>query len=75
MATTRQAAEGRIGAIIGPTLAWACRSAWLLDQVVIHVIQVLLGAGTPWFRGAPLDLKKLAVTSTGDVTNFLFAPV
>ena len=53
------------GAAIGSAL-----DAGLLDALTLHLVSVVLGAGTPHFTGgAPRTLVRRSVTSTSTATH------
>ncbi len=70
--TVKAAAGDRYVAIIGPTTAKEVLDAGLLDEVLVHVIPVLLGDGVRLFDqpgGAVVKLEQISVTHTDKVTN------
>ena len=78
IAAARSAAAGKMVVVIGPTLGSALMRAGLVDQLVLHVMPVLLGAGRPLYApadGPPLQLEAQSVTTVGEVTNFIFRPI
>lgn len=78
VAMAKRVAKGRMVVIIGPTLASALLREGLVDQVVIHVVPVLLGAGRPLFDpvgGPAAKLERVHVSEAGQITNFVFRPL
>lgn len=59
------------GALVGSALA-----AGLVDELVLHLAPVVLGAGTPLFRGgAPCALEQRSVVATASATHLTYAVV
>ena len=73
VATARRAAGGKMVVIIGPTLAAAMFRQGLVDQLLIHLVPVLLGKGKPLFGkgGEPLPFKLIHSSQAGQVTNLI----
>jgi dihydrofolate reductase len=78
VAKAKATAQGKMVVIIGPTLGSALLRAGLVDQLVLHMVPVLLGAGRPLYAPAeepPVRLEMQATSLAGQVTNFIFRPV
>jgi dihydrofolate reductase len=76
VATAAAAAAGKDVIVFGANLAVQCLRAGLLDEIVIHLVPVLLGGGvrlidTPDF--APIALERTLVATSGPVTDLRFA--
>jgi dihydrofolate reductase len=72
VATARAAAADQYVAVLGATTARRCLEAGLLDEVLVHVVPVLLGDGTRLFErpgGSPVELEWIARSEAGPVTN------
>jgi dihydrofolate reductase len=62
--------------IFGANLAAQCIRATLLDELVVHVVPVLLGAGVRLFDAAELDpvrLTRTVLESSGQITDLRFS--
>jgi dihydrofolate reductase len=76
VAEAANAADGKDVIIFGANLAVQCLRAGLLDEIVIHLVPVLLGAGvrlidTPDF--GPVALERTLVASSDQITDLRFA--
>jgi dihydrofolate reductase len=76
VATATGAAAGKNVIVFGANLAVQCLRAGLLDEIVIHLVPVLLGDGvrlidTPDL--APVALERTLVATSGQVTDLRFA--
>jgi dihydrofolate reductase len=76
VAEAANAADGKDVIIFGANLAVQCLRAGLLDEIVIHLVPVLLGAGvrlidTPDF--GPVALERTLVASADQITDLRFA--
>jgi len=75
VATARTAANGKNVVIFGANLAQQCLREGLLDEIVIHLAPVLLGAGVRLFEPfgtAPIVLTRTEVAVTGQLTDLRF---
>jgi dihydrofolate reductase len=75
VATTREAAQGGDIEVFGANLAAQCVAAGLVDELVVHVVPVLLGDGVRLYgahgaAGVPLERVELA--SSGQLTSMRF---
>jgi dihydrofolate reductase len=76
VATATSAAAGKALIIFGASVAVQCLRAGLLDEIVIHLVPVLLGDGvrlidTPDL--GPIALERTLVASSGQITDLRFA--
>jgi hypothetical protein len=76
VATAAGAAAGKDVIVFGANLALQCLRAGLLDEIVIHLVPVLLGdgvrlIGTP--NLSPVALERTLVATSGQVTDLRFA--
>ena len=75
IATARKSADGRNVELFGPDLTGQCLERGLIDEIVVHIVPVLLGAGTPFsFSANParVDLEPVSSTHSGSVTTLRF---
>jgi dihydrofolate reductase len=75
VATARRAAGGKNLEILGTDVAGQCLRAGLVDEIMVFVLPVLLGSGTPLFSSPGLDrigLEPLDTIRTGNVTILRF---
>jgi len=75
VATARKAAGGKNVEIFGADLTGQCLERGLIDEIVVHIAPVLLGAGTPFsFSVTPtrVDLEPVSSTHSGSVTTLRF---
>jgi dihydrofolate reductase len=75
VATARKAADGKNVEVFGADLTGQCLERGLIDEIVVHVVPVLLGAGTPFsFSVNPVrvDLEPVSSTRSGSVTTLRF---
>jgi dihydrofolate reductase len=76
IATAKSAAAGKNVIVFGANLALQYLRAGLLDEIVIHLVPLLLGDGvrlinTPDLR--PVALERTLVATSGQVTDLRFA--
>lgn len=67
--------DGKGVAIFGANLAQQCVQEGLLDEIVVHLVPVLLGEGIRLFAatdGKPVALRRTAVAETGQITDLRF---
>jgi len=70
--TARQAAAGKKVEIFGADVARQCFEHGLVDEVLVHVAPVLLGAGVPFYDGAEVgrvDLEPISTKQSGSITT------
>ena len=62
-------------ALLGASIDQQCLRAGLVDEIMIHVVPILLGEGIRLFDhlgGRSMELKRTAIVSTGEVTSLRF---
>ena len=59
----KNAAGDRYVNVLGADVAAQCLAAGLLDEILVFVAPVLLGAGTPLFRGSRVRLEEMSSTA------------
>ncbi|HZC71680.1 MAG TPA: dihydrofolate reductase family protein [Jatrophihabitans sp.] len=77
LATARAAAGDRNVVIFGAELARQCLRAGELDEVLVHIAPVLLGAGTPAFLPSNDELRSFDVlerSAPDELTTMRLAP-
>jgi dihydrofolate reductase len=75
VATALRAAGGKNLEILGADVAGQCLRRGLVDEIMVFVLPVLLGGGTPFFSSpglARIDLEPLDSTRSGAVTILRF---
>ena len=75
VATAGAAANGKNVVIFGANLALQCLREGLLDEIVIHLAPVLLGAGVRLYESIdtdPIVLTRTEVAVTGQLTDLRF---
>jgi len=74
VATARRLAGDRNVSVAGGHVARAALDAGLLDEIVVDLIPVILGAGKPWFAGAdgPVRLEDPEITADAGVTHLRY---
>jgi dihydrofolate reductase len=75
VATARDAAEGRNVVLFGASIPQQCLQAGLLDDIVVHLVPVLLGAGIRLYDlpgSKPLGLMRILVAESGQITDLRF---
>jgi dihydrofolate reductase len=77
VATARRAAGGKNLEILGADVAGQCLRRGLVDEILVYVLPVLLGGGTPFSApGLPtIDLEPLSSRRSGAVTILRFRPL
>lgn len=78
VAKAKTLANGKMVVILGPTLGSALLRAGLVDQILLHVTPVLIGAGVKIFADTgkpPVHLERVHLSQSGQTTNFIFRPV
>ncbi|MFG1966314.1 dihydrofolate reductase family protein [Nonomuraea sp. NPDC049028] len=71
IAVARQFADGKDVGLMGGGVLAAALEAGLVDEVILHQVPVLLGAGRPFFQELPkhVHLRLLAATPAPGVTH------
>jgi dihydrofolate reductase len=75
VATARAAAGGKNLEILGADVTGQCLRRGLVDEILVYVLPVLLGDGTPFFSSpglARIDLEPVTVTPSGNITILRF---
>ena len=73
--TAAKAAGDKYVVIFGANVARQCIEAGLVEEVLIHLVPVLLGDGVRLFSkqgGDPIHLEVVGVTRVGQLTNLRF---
>jgi dihydrofolate reductase len=76
VATAKDAAAGKAVIVFGGNLAAQCLRAGLLDEIVIHLVPILLGDGVRLMGTAdlgPVALERRLVATSGQITDLRFA--
>jgi dihydrofolate reductase len=76
IATAKNAAAGKAVIIFGANLAAQCLRAGLLDEIVIHLVPLLLGDGVRLVDASglgPVPLERRLVATSGQITDLRFA--
>jgi dihydrofolate reductase len=77
VATAKAAAGGRDVGVFGADIARQCLLAGLVDEIVVHLVPILLGNGVRLFDSPdtpPLRLRKTRCDESGQLTEFVFTP-
>jgi dihydrofolate reductase len=75
VATARKAADGKNVEIFGADLTGQCLERGLIDEIVVHIVPVLLGTGTPFsssIHPTRVDLEPVSSSRSGSVTTLRF---
>ncbi|MEV5889066.1 dihydrofolate reductase family protein [Nonomuraea fuscirosea] len=74
IAAARQAAGGKDVGLMGGGLLTEALKAGLVDEVILHQVPILLGAGRPFFRSLPehVRLRPLEVVQAPGVTHLRY---
>jgi len=70
-----EAAGGKNLEVLGTDVTVQCPARGLVDEICVHVLPVLLGAGVPLYATegmAPIDLEPIGSTGSGTVTSLRF---
>ena len=71
VALAKQAAGDANVVVLGATVARQCLAAGLLDEIVVHVCPVLVGAGVRLYEStgdAPVELESISARQEGETT-------
>jgi len=73
----KQAAGDKRVALLGASINQQCLEAGFVDEIVIHLVPIILGDGIRLFErfGKEIDLRNEEVTTTGQVTSMRFSVV
>jgi dihydrofolate reductase len=77
VARARELAKGRMVVILGPTLGSALLRAGLVDQILLQVAPVMIGAGVKIFADtgeAPVQLELIHASRSGQGVNLVYEP-
>jgi dihydrofolate reductase len=72
----KKAADGADVVILGADVARQCLEAGLLDEIIVHIAPVLVGAGVRFFEragGAPIRLDAISSQAEGETTVLRYA--
>jgi dihydrofolate reductase len=75
VATARDAAQGRNVVLFGASIPQQCLRGGVLDELIIHLVPVLLGDGIRLFDTpglGPVALRRTAVGEFGQITDLRF---
>jgi len=75
VATGLEAAGGKDLEILGTDVTVQCLALGLVDEIYVHVLPVLLGAGVPLYRSAgmsPVRLELVSSSSGATITSMRF---
>jgi dihydrofolate reductase len=76
VATAFAAAAGKNVIVFGASIAVQCLRADLLDEIVIHLVPVLLGDGVRLIDTSdlvPVAIERTVVETSGQITDLRFA--
>ncbi|WEK03918.1 MAG: dihydrofolate reductase family protein [Candidatus Devosia phytovorans] len=77
VAKAKTTANGRMVVILGPTLGSALLRAGLVDQIVVQVAPVVIGAGVRLFADTgepPVQLELIHSSQSGQSVNLVYQP-
>jgi dihydrofolate reductase len=63
---------------VGASIARQCLAEGLVDEVLLHLVPIVLGDGIRLFAGPlqqPITLRPVSVSQSGDVTDLRFSVV
>jgi dihydrofolate reductase len=75
VATAKDAAAGKAVIVFGANLAAQCLRAGLVDEIIIHLVPILLGDGVRLIGAAdlrPVALERKLVATAGQITDLRF---
>jgi dihydrofolate reductase len=67
------AGGGRNLEVFGADVARRCLERGLLDEIVVHLAPILLGAGVRLPDGSPVRLERTALADSGELTTLRFS--
>jgi dihydrofolate reductase len=76
--TARAAARGKDVVVLGASLAQQCLAEGLADEILLHVVPILLGEGLSLFAGPTarqVTLEPITVRQSGKLTDLHFRVV
>jgi dihydrofolate reductase len=77
VATALAAAEGKNLVLFGASIARQCLQQGLVDEILIHLVPVLLGDGVRLFDvpdGERIYLERIGCAESGQITDLRFRP-
>lgn len=75
VSTARKAADGKNVEIFGADLTGQCLERGLVDEILVRIVPVLLGTGTPFSTSANparIDLEPVSSTHSDSITTLRF---
>jgi dihydrofolate reductase len=75
VATARAAAGGKYVVVVGASIARQCLAEGLADEILLHLVPVVLGEGIRLFGAQPITLRPVSVGRSGDVTDLRFTVI
>ena len=73
IARAKEAANGKVVELFGSDVARQAFDAGLVDEVLVHVVPVLLGTGIPFSRGGGrVDLEPVSLDCSGPVAHLRY---
>jgi dihydrofolate reductase len=74
VAAAREAADGKDVALMGGVLVTEALKAGLVDELILHQVPVLLGAGRPYFHSLPehIQLRLIKAVAAPGVTHLYY---
>lgn len=75
LSAARTAAKGRSVGLLGANVAQQCLEAGLVDEILVHLVPVLLGDGVALYghRLRGIDLERMAMAQSGQNTDLRFS--
>jgi dihydrofolate reductase len=76
VARAKEAAAGANVVVLGANVARQCVEAGLVDEIIVHVVPVLVGAGVRFYEnsgGAPIRLEVISSHMEGETTVLRYA--
>jgi dihydrofolate reductase len=76
VSTARAAAGGKDLVVMGASIAQQCLAAGLADEILLHLVPVVLGDGIRLFTGPlsqPITLRTVSLAQSGDVIDIRFS--
>ncbi len=76
VATAREAAAGKNVVVFGATVARECLEAGLVDEVMVHVVPILLGSGVRLYESLrSVDLETIGISQAGPIAMLRYRVV
>jgi dihydrofolate reductase len=73
--TARAAAAGKDVVVVGASIAQQCLAEGLADEILLHLVPIVLGDGIRLFASpsaSPIRLEPVSVRQSGDLTDLRF---